>query len=397
LGVDHVGPEGKVLWETGDINIFKGAVMPDSQSYIFAKLGSDDGGFSMIALDYRGQLKWFVNEDHSSRILSTINDFVIDSVRKQFVVVGEKGKIGDYKNSYYWIAGVDYLGKILWENSWRDSSESRWFSKVFKNSKTGGYIVLTNDNKFDRRHELMNLDSLGKLTKRAPIEPNPANGLKNYDYVLLNIDRIDDSTFFATVVEDPTNESYIYKYNRDLIPVVKYKSYAAGFSRVTSEKYIAWANNQIGCLDKDHNYIFIKEVYPLKDEENIIIHKLIPSRDGGFIGLAGGSNSLTNKNYQFVFKTDSLGNFSTSNVNTEKNQSIMIQPNPAQEYIRIAIPYYFGNIIAKFYNIQGKFLFEERQNEQDQFDISRLASGIYLVDAILIETGEIRRMKLIKH
>jgi hypothetical protein len=63
--------------------------------------------------------------------------------------------------------------------------------------------------------------------------------------------------------------------------------------------------------------------------------------------------------------------------------------------VRIAIPYYYGRIEAKFYDIQGKFIFKETHNDTEPFDISALKSGLYMVEAINLETQASRKMKLV--
>jgi hypothetical protein len=44
--------------------------------------------------------------------------------------------------------------------------------------------------------------------------------------------------------------------------------------------------------------------------------------------------------------------------------------------------------------MQGQFLFESNQSEQDNIDISSLSPGIYIVKAKVEETGQERTMRL---
>jgi len=73
----------------------------------------------------------------------------------------------------------------------------------------------------------------------------------------------------------------------------------------------------------------------------------------------------------------------------------MLIPNPASKNVRIAIPYYYGRIEAKFYDMQGKFIFKESRNDTEPFDISVLHSGLYMVEAVNLETQASRKMKLV--
>jgi hypothetical protein len=74
---------------------------------------------------------------------------------------------------------------------------------------------------------------------------------------------------------------------------------------------------------------------------------------------------------------------------------MMLQPNPAKNKVRIAIPYYYGTIEASFYNLQGQFIESQTLVESGFFDISRLSPGIYFVKGRNIETNETRTMKLV--
>jgi hypothetical protein len=45
--------------------------------------------------------------------------------------------------------------------------------------------------------------------------------------------------------------------------------------------------------------------------------------------------------------------------------------------------------------MQGKFIFKESRNETEPFDISALQSGLYMVEAVNLETQASRKMKLV--
>ncbi len=140
-------------------------------------------------------------------------------------------------------------------------------------------------------------------------------------------------------------------------------------------------------------------VLPEKDSEAVEIKKIAQSADGGYYGIADGYRILTNGDWQYIvyiFKTDSLGKINPTEEYSEKKEPMMLQPNPANDKVRIAIPYYYyGSIYARFYDVRGVLVFEKTQDEQVPFDISSLASGLYLVKARIEETGETRTMKLV--
>lgn len=402
----RLSPYGSLLWESWDNSLVNGFNIKDSQSYIFSATSSEMGGFGMASYDYKGKRVWgkYLSPLPESRF---IEDFIHDSVRHQYIVAGDKYKVGEFNKPSYWIAGVDYHGNIIWENFWRDTIQGRYFKRIFKNKKTKGYFLLTEDADRDFPYELMNVDSLGKLINRNPLEPNPCtiNVPSPSDYTLIDIRSFNDTMFIASIVArtscpDPYG-TYFYLYNSQgkLIKRI-YSQDANGVMFQTRDNgLITGAGIYIAKLNENFELKWAKNILPDKEFEAIYIKKITQSKDGGYLGIADGyraiNNNWSDRQYVvYVFKTDTNG-LINQQIENNKLESAILQPNPANTKVRIAIPNYFGKITAQFYNVLGVFLFEKTIYEDDMYDISSLSSGMYTVKARLEETGEMRTMKLV--
>ena len=403
FGLTRISPDGRILWKTRDNNLLSGACIRDSQYYVFPALDSEMGGFRFQAIDYKGKTVWMERENFAEVRMRTVNDFIIDSARRQYIVSGDRGKVGDLKNIYYWIAGLDYRGHILWEREWRDSGESRYFKKILKNKKTGGYMLLTQDFKDQFRKELFNVDTAGKLIERNFPEPNPCKiNISSSSYRLKDIISYNDTMFLATFSTfldndcplEEGNYFYFYNSNGKLIKRLANDWAVDYLKQAKDKKILIWAGNFIGKLNANFQLEWAKEIFPVDEKAIEGIEKVEESRDGGFIGIAQGVN-IADENYVFVFKTDSLGNINPTEEYEEKQQPVMLQPNPANNQVRITIPYYYGTVAVEFYTMLGEFLYKKTKSEQDMYDISSLSPGMYIIKAKIEETGEERTMRLV--
>lgn len=417
FGLTRITANGRILWSTKPINSIKSVCIRDSQYYFYSAMATEMGGFAVKAIDYKGKIKWIKYEEINQYTrLRTIWDFIIDSSRHQYIVAGERGYVSG-KSNYYWIAGLDYSGNIIWEHEWGDSGESRTYTKILKNKKTGGYMLLTRDVHNHDKKELFSVDSMGRLLTRNTLVPEICSPDNPNKYVLDNSEFCEfENGFLASLYILSSSNCkqlewgvyfFIFDYNgkiTDIIPLTEENSLSyfeplnngdiLGYYSILdtiSDKYLIG----IKVLDKNLEPKFRKIIPDLiKENEMITDMKITKSRDGGYIGIASGENTA-NENFVYVFKTDSLGNINPKEEYTEKMQPVMLQPNPATNNVRIAIPYYFGKVKTEFYNIHGVLLFYKTQDESEMFDISTLAPGIYIVKAILEETKENRTMRLI--
>ena len=97
----------------------------------------------------------------------------------------------------------------------------------------------------------------------------------------------------------------------------------------------------------------------------------------------------------FVFKTDSEGLIHPQNKYSEWDQPLMLIPNPASQKVRIAIPYFYGQIQARFFDAKGNFISQQTHFDTELFDIQHLSPGMYFVQAVNLNTQESRTLKLV--
>jgi hypothetical protein len=403
----RINAQGQLLWEIPNNRLaFRGFSLADSKNYIFSGASSEFGGFRMMAFDCRGNLIWDKYnspEPEARSILSILHD----SSQRQYVVAGSINKVGVYDKTKYWIAGIDYSGNIVWENYWRDSGQSKFFSRIFKNPQTNGYMLLSKDeNKFKRATELISLDSLGNIININPLEPDPCSIYPRLtDYEFNGISTYNDSFYTATVKVSSDcpdrNGTFFYIYNADGKLVNRIESeWACCLIKQTRDKGIILSNGiSYTKLNKNFELEWSRVIQGLTGLPNDIeINEISQSADGGYFGIASGMDyrAIWPESFHLIiFKTDSLGRINPTEEYSEKKQPMMLQPNPAQDKVRIAIPYYYGSIYARFYDIRGVLVFEKTLDEKIPFDISSLTSGMYIVKARIEETGETRTMKLL--
>jgi hypothetical protein len=410
-GITCINPNGRILWKTKDKNLLNGACIKDSQYYVFPALDSEMGGFRFQAIDYTGKTKWIEREDFSEIRMRSVWDFIIDSVRQQYIVAGERGKVGDLNDMNYWIAGLNYRGQIQWENEWKDTNKGRYFVKILRKKSSNGYILLTKGLDKSDIKEIFNVDSNGRFIDKSLVEPNICKNDPSYIYRLYKSDFCEYKDGFLGVVtlSDSSictnmNEGlYFYIYN-SLGKIIERIKMTEGntVSQVSlhphDEILGVYLDTALRLGIRVLNEKLITKwqaIIPnLPAINNFIDYNVIKSKDGGYIGIASELTFPENQYYIYVFKTDSLGRINPKDEFVEKQKPIMLQPNPAKNNVKIVMPYYYGTITAKFFTMQGQFLFESNQSEQDNIDISSLSPGIYIVKAKVEETGQERTMRL---
>jgi hypothetical protein len=413
FGLTRINTDGRILWQTGDIGAIKCSLIKDSNSYISPSFLTEFGGYSIQSIDYYGKQNWFKSEKFNSNLpLRNIHDFIIDSVKKQYVVVGSKSKIGDFKDFKYWIAGLDFRGNIIWESTWQDSGASRYFIKILKNRKTKGYMLLTDDFNKSGRTELFSLDTLGRLLARNFPEPKICKGEPYDTYRISRDDFCEFGEGFLGIIGISSTSPCTHLEAGAYFYVYDYTGKEVERKRMIEENSIGIINslpngdvlgfysdsilrNGIKVLSNKLETKWQAIIPNLPTSDVITGYHLTYSRDGGFIGIVSENAFLTNEYFAYVFKTDSLGNINQKEEYLEKLQPLMLQPNPANNQVRIAIPYYYGTVTVEFYTMLGEFLFKKTKSEQDIYDISSLSPGMYIVKARIEETGELRTMRLI--
>ena len=402
--ITRIDPFGKTIWSK-DIYGFGEVRLNRFQPKQFNVFGvaSSVGGFAFKALDYHGNIleETFRRPSDEKDTSRTANVVYYDEQRRQYVVAGWKSLIYFTSKLQYWIAGFDEHGKMLWENSWYDKGKSRCFIRIVPNATTRGYLLEGYDEDVTDYGEIFTTDSMGRLLTRNFIDScSPTiNSEKKLNISCITPFR--DSLFLVATYKPCDMKAIYYVLNKFGKPVRKYldrEVYNYHIPQKNGNTIIA-GGADLAMLDTNLNLIWKQEnIFGDYPDYSISINKIYPSRDGGFYGIANGmgpGGPSQETDVVFVFKTDSLGRINPKPAYSEWDRPMMLQPNPARGKLRIAIPYYFGNIEAEFYNLQGQLLQTQTRNESDYFDISRLKIGIYMVKARNPQTGERRNMKLV--
>lgn len=371
----------------------------DSNSLYIFGVSSEIGGYAFNKIDYSGKLleeNYYSDKDNNDTLI-TPQDVIFDEKRDQFVVCG--GKNPYYSTKYhFWIAGVDKNGKILWQNSFFDKGKFRHFSKIIPNKATGGYLLLGSDIMNNFYSEIFNTDSLGHLISRNYVDSCYDANFLTYRMEVVDISPFQDSLFLVsgrTSCNRDLNYYILDKYGKTKRKII---------SDFNSELFIPLDNGNIFfavgdyiyLLDQNFNLVWMREkLFGEHLHFYYEIHKLRQSKDGGFYGIAEGIAPSGEDNLVFVFKTDRDGLIHPQNKYSEWDQPLMLIPNPASKKVRIAIPYYYGQIEAHFFDSKGNLISKQIQNDTDLFDIQHLSPGMYFVKAVILNTQESRTMKLI--
>ena len=401
--ITRIDPFGKTIWSKdvygfGEVRLNR---FQPKQLNVFG-VASSVGGFAFKALDYHGNIleETFRRPSDEKDTSRTANVVYYDENRRQYVVAGWKSLIYFTSKLHYWIAGFDEHGKMLWENSWYDKGKSRCFIRIVPNAATRGYLLEGYDEDVTDYGEIFTTDSMGRLLTRNFIDTcSPTQ--KQLE--IFDIQPYRDSLFLVSAIKRCTWQYYYSYYLIDKkgknIKWFDNRYFAQRILALKDGNIVVANGDELAMLDTNLNLVWKREKllgdYP---KYSIGIDKIYPSRDGGFYGTANGmgpGGPSQETDLVFVFKTDSLGRINPKPAYSEWDRPMMLQPNPARGKLRIAIPYYFGNIEAEFYNLQGQLLQTQTRNESDYFDISRLKIGIYMVKARNPQTGEHRNMKLV--
>ncbi len=393
----RINSEGNILWnkEISNVVSILRTENHSSQSYLF---GSDN----LTTIDEKGNYlvrKFISNYKDSSQ---TFCDVLYNNKRKEFVVAGGKWEIGCGTPFHFWIACVDLFGKLKWEKTWYDKDQSRFFLRIFPTND--GYLFLGNDAHNCEYWDITTTDSLGNLKTRHYVDGHWYYGRWDYSVTVYDIAPYKDSLFLLSIYQPaPKSEFSYFVVNQQGVKVqqIRNKPVWRHHLPLKNGNILLYGGESIFMMDSNFNVIWRRDkIFGDYPNHDITIEKMKQSNDGGFYGIANGRSILLGGDFSsdlvFVFKTDTVGLiYENKPAKTEWDAPMMLQPNPAKNKVRIAIPYYHGIIEASFYTVQGQFIEKQTLPESENFDISRLSPGIYHVKGRNIETNETRTMKLI--
>jgi len=366
--------------------------------YLFG-VSTEMGGYGFSKLDYSGNLleeNYLTASDNNDTSI-TPQDVIYDEKRDQFVVCGAKSYFYSTKTQF-WIAGVDNKGKILWQNSFFDKGKYRYLSKVIPNKKTGGYLLLGSDLNNNYYSEIFNTDSLGHLISRNYVDSCYDANYLTYLMEIVDVSPFQDSLFLVsgrTTCKRELNYYILDKYGKTKQKINSRYNFEIQLPLQNGNFLIAYGD-QMALLDQNFNHIWIREkLFGERLHFNYEIKSVHQSKDGGFYGVAEGIAPSGEDNLVFVFKTDRDGLIHPQNKYSEWDQPLMLIPNPASQKVRIAIPYFYGQIQARFFDAKGNFISQHTHFDTELFDIQHLSPGMYFVQAVNLNTQESRTLKLV--
>jgi hypothetical protein len=246
--------------------------------------------------------------------------------------------------------------------------------------------------------EIFTTDSLGHLISRNYVDSCYDANYLTYLKEIVDISPFQDSLFLVsgrTSCKRELNYYIIDQYGKTKQKIISRYNFEIQLPLQNGNFLIAYGD-QMALLDQNFNHIWIREkLFGEHLHFYYEIRKLRQSKDGGFYGIAEGIAPSGEDNLVFVFKTDRDGLIHPQNKYSEWDQPLMLIPNPASKKVRIAVPYYYGQIEAHFFDAKGNLISKQIQNDTDLFDIQHLSPGMYFVKAVILNTQESRTMKLI--
>jgi hypothetical protein len=402
----RISKYGELIWQQKDyymVSIIDCDEFKDS--FVLFGYASDAGGIAIETYDYKGNLARKLMRDpyYENNVSRSLWDMYYNSINKEYIAVGNKSKVGDW-NLEFWISAFDLNFNIKWEKTWADKGQSRYFQRIFPiKNPGGGYLMLGTDIFNSEYWDITTTDSLGNFKTRHYVDGHWNYGRWDYSVDLIDMAPYKDSLFLLSVYQSsPQREFSYFVVNQQGVRVqqIRNKPVWKHHLPLKNGNILLSDGDFLAMLDSNFNFIWKREkIFGNYPNHDITIAKIKQSKDGGFYGIANGHSKFnidSDSDLVFAFKTDTLGLiYENKPVKTEWDAPMMLQPNPAKNKVRIAIPYYYGTIEASFYNIQGQFIESQILVESGFFDISRLSPGIYFVKGRNIETNETRTMKLV--
>ncbi len=393
--VNRIDKVGKKLFEYLEPRVWMlRQAKNDSNSFYLFGVSTEMGGFAFNKIDYSGKLleeNYIYASDNNDTSISP-QDVIYDEKRDQFIVCGAKSVLYSTKTQF-WIAGIDKKGKIIWQNSFFDKGKYRYFSRILPNKSTGGYLLLAKDNYTSDYSEIFTTDSLGRLLTRHFLD----SCLYNNEMRTWDLGVYKDSLFLITALTRCNNVLSYYVVDKHGKTKQKYQSSYFGELHLPLDNgnLLIAVGDEIALLDQNFNLIWHRQkLFGEHKDMYYEMHKIQKSKDGGFYGIAEGI-SFNDSNLVFVFKTDSEGLIHPQNKYSEWDQPLMLIPNPASQKVRIAIPYFYGQIQARFFDAKGNFISQQTHFDTELFDIQHLSPGMYFVQAVNLNTQESRTLKLV--
>lgn len=344
----------------------------DSNCFFQFGVGSEVGGLAFNKIDYKGNIleeNFIIAQDKKDTQL-TPKDVIYDANRDQFIVCGVKNKYLANKFQF-WIAGLDKHGKIVWQNSWFDKGQSKYFKRILPNKATGGYLLLGNSFEDDDYSEIFTTDSYGKLKTRSIIDSCFDVVSWIYNMQVFDIQPYRDSFFLLSVYRADCNRDIAYyvlnKHGKTVRKIVT-ENVSPLFLPLKNGNVLGAGGAGLIMLDTNFNVIWIREkIFGEHPDYGYEMRKIYQSREGGFYGICEGLKYNVHDNETslvFVFKTDSLGNIYNREKYSEWDKSMMLIPNLRPKMCALPFPIITAELKQNFTICRGSLFLKNPATTQ---------------------------------
>ena len=127
------------------------------------------------------------------------------------------------------------------------------------------------------------------------------------------------------------------------------------------------------------------------------LHDILPTNDGGFVGVGFFQSYYSGETSAWLFKTDANGFVGIKNELIISNQELVIYPNPASDYITIEFSEaLLQSGFIEIYNVTGIKVKRQKYKGKSslEIDIRDFVSGLYL-GKVIISNSETRSFKFV--
>lgn len=379
-------------------------------------IGSGDYNGLVIKMDAEGNEIW-------QKSIGTADswEFLHDAIfarDSSIVMVGESQNLADGDKDIY-IVRIDRDGNTIWSNKiiapGVDYATS--IAQIEDSMFVVGGTFYCQDSlsqkafimKIDEDGTLQWLDTLGNYSGDYTIEDITVGigainavgsrevGPDNHDSYLLMLD-YNGNVLTQTTENDPNGESdvimdeisFVPNLNKNVIGfrVVNAFSFQDDYdSNIAyfNESSLIWLNNFTSI-----NYVGLDEV-----------HQLMPTSDGGFIGVGQTTYPISGGSNIFVFKSSPLGEFPNTGeyyiidplvhvIESSEINSVRYFPNPVGEVFHVS---FFGDNKKqlRFFDTLGQLAYCRYVSSGEAIDVSFLEKGVYYV---LLESTTFKVVKL---
>lgn len=372
--------------------------------------GDIDGDFGMyiIKTDSQGDSIW--TKHYGNGLQPSVGRSIQQTTDGGYIITGYTPDSLSFK-SYLYLVRLNSNGDSLWTRKISSGLEQTSGNTIQITPDGGYFITGTTRNSIGSYFGdilLLKTDSFG-----IPVWQKTYPDCEGSSGIFI------DTNGYIAIGNDQNGKLNIYRTNNigDTIWTKKYNDFFGNSIIQTNDKGLAITGKKyqnipnlpssfgdllILKMDSSGNIQFVKTYGDSLNDGGISIKQTIDNgfAIAGFYDYGSGGAVIINGNDMgYYIKTDTLGNltgiFKSFDI---KENNMKVFPNPVSDYLNINVGGKKNNQISKItiFDIQGKQILQKQINtSQTKLDVSRIANGIYILEAIT-NSGLLFREKFIK-